>query len=74
MSKETELKIIARLQTLAKKLGKTPTRREYITEYGNPEFKNYGGYNAMVIKSGLIVNHHVMLTDEEIKNLSLIHI
>lgn len=68
MSKETELKIIARLQTLAKKLGKTPTRREYITEYGNPEFKNYGGYNAMVIKAGLIVNHHVMLTDEEIKN------
>lgn len=67
MSKETELKIIARLQTLAKKLGKTPTRREYISEYGNPEFKNYGGYNAMLIKAELIVNYHVMLTDDEIK-------
>lgn len=68
MSKETELKIIERLKSLSKKLKKTPTRREYLKEYGNPEFKNYGGYNAMLAKAGLIVNHHVMLTDDEIKS------
>lgn len=63
----TELKIIKRLQELAKKLEKTPTRREYLAEYGNPEFKNYGGYNTMLVKAGLKVNMHIKLTDDEIK-------
>lgn len=63
----TELKIIKRLQELTKKLEKTPTRREYLAEYGNPEFKNYGGYNTMLVKAGLKVNMHIKLTDDEIK-------
>lgn len=63
---ETELKIIENLKRLAEKLNKTPTKREYGKEYGNPGFERYGGYNAMVKKAGLFLNKKIKLSDEEI--------
>lgn len=65
----SEEKIICRLKELSKKLNKTPTRREYISEYGNPCFEKFGGYNFVLQKAGLIVNRHLQLTNEEIQEI-----
>lgn len=62
-----EEKVIYRLKELSKKLNKTPTKREYISEYGNPSFENLGGYNNLLQKAGLIVNRYTNLTNEEIQ-------
>lgn len=62
-----EEKIIYRLKKLAKKLNKTPTKKEYILEYGNPGFEKFGGYTLMVKKAELRVNMHIQLSNEEIQ-------
>ena len=63
----SEEKIIYRLKELSRKLNKTPTRKEYIVEYGNPSFEKFGGYNKILEKAGLTVNMYVQLTNEEIQ-------
>lgn len=71
----SETEIIKRVQNLAIKLGKTPTRREYVAEYGSiAGFNLFHGYNDILIKAGLKVNHHKNLSDDEIKEMYIKYI
>lgn len=70
----SEEKIIYRLKELSKKLGKTPTRKEYVSEYGKPSFERFGGYNKVLEKAGLTLNMYVQLTNEEIQEKFKIYI
>lgn len=70
--KETEVKenkIINNIKLLAKELGKTPTKRDYLRKYGNPQFENVGGFSLMLEKAGFIRNKHNNLSDEDIKRI-----
>lgn len=70
----SEEKMIYRLKELSRKLNKTPTRKEYVSEYGNPSFEKFGGYNKILEKAGLTVNMYVQLTNEEIQEKFKIYI
>lgn len=70
--KEIEIKeklIIKNIKVLAKELGKTPTKRDYLKKYGNPQFENVGGFSLMLEKAGYVRNKHNNLTDEDIKRI-----
>ena len=70
--KEIEIKeklIIKNIKVLAKELGKTPTKRDYLKKYGNPQFENIGGFSLMLEKAGYVRNKHNNLTDEDIKRI-----
>lgn len=75
--KEIEIKqqrIIKNIKLLAKELGRTPTRDEYCKKFGNPQFKNIGGFSVMLEKAGFIKNKHNNLSNDEIKNLYIKYI
>ena len=61
--------IIKNIKVLAKELGKTPTKRDYLKKYGNPQFENIGGFSLMLEKAGYVRNKHNNLTDEDIKKM-----
>lgn len=61
--------IIKNIKVLAKELGKTPTKRDYLRKYGNPQFENVGGFSLMLEKAGFIRNKHNNLSDEDIKRI-----
>lgn len=61
--------IIKNIKVLAKELGKTPTKRDYLKKYGNPQFENVGGFSLMLEKAGYVRNKHNNLTDEDIKKM-----
>ena len=70
--KELEIKeklIIKNIKVLAKELGKTPTKRDYLKKYGNPQFENIGGFSLMLEKAGYVRNKHNNLSDEDIKRI-----
>ena len=70
--KELEIKeklIIKNIKVLAKELGKTPTKRDYLKKYGNPQFENIGGFSLMLEKAGYVRNKHNNLNDEDIKRI-----
>lgn len=64
-----ERDIIKNIKVLAKELGKTPTKRDYLRKYGNPQFENVGGFSLMLEKAGFIRNKHNNLSDEDIKRI-----
>lgn len=66
--KKKENIIISKIKKLSQELNKTPTRKEYIEKYGNPSFRNYGGYNNMLKKAGFIPNRDLNFTKKDIKN------
>lgn len=61
--------IIKNIKVLAKELGKTPTKRDYLKKYGNPQFENIGGFSLMLEKAGYVRNKHNNLNDEDIKRI-----
>ena len=70
--KELEIKeklIIKNIKVLAKELGKTPTKRDYLKKYGNPQFENIGGFSFMLEKAGFVRNKHNNLSNEDIKRI-----
>ena len=68
MDKEKEKLIIDNIKNLAKKINKTPRRKDYIKEYKTEVFENFGGYSKLVEKAGFIPNKRTNLTKEEIIN------
>ncbi|MBM6876394.1 hypothetical protein H6A04_12270, partial [Fusobacterium mortiferum] len=64
-----ERDIIKNIKVLAKELGKTPTKRDYLKKYGNPQFENIGGFSLMLEKVGYVRNKHNNLNDEDIKRI-----
>lgn len=72
---ETKKKeIIENIQLMAKELGRSPFRREYLEKFPNPQFEKFGGFSKMLEEAGLIKNRHINLTNEEIKNLFIEYI
>ena len=68
MDKDKEKLIIDNIKNLAKKINKTPRRKDYIKEYKTEVFENFGGYSKLVEKAGFIPNKRTNLTKEEIIN------
>lgn len=70
--KELEIKeklIIKNIKVLAKELGKTPTKREYLKKYGNPQFENVGGFSTILEKAGFVRNKYNNLSNEDIERV-----
>ena len=66
--------IIKNIKVLAKELGKTPTKRDYLKKYGNPQFENIGGFSLILEKAGFTRNKHNNLSNEDIKNIFIDYI
>lgn len=66
--------IIKKIKELAQELEKTPTKRDYLKKYGNPQFENIGGFSKMLEKAGFIRNKYTNLSNEEIKKIFLDYI
>lgn len=70
--KEIETKkklLIKNIKLLAQELGKTPTKRDYLKKYGNPQFENVGGFSIILEKAGFIRNKYNNLSNDEIKKI-----
>ncbi len=70
--KELEIKeklIIKNIKILAKELRKTPTKREYLKKYGNPQFEDVGGFSLMLEKAGFVRNKYNNLSNEDIERV-----